>query len=373
MPRSTLYPMLGMDMINGLKLSIQQQSVSGDIELIIDNIGFGINEPEIYAKAEKMLLQENADVVIAFADTIIAELLQPLFTATNKILLIVNFGANFPRSWNPEPTCITLSLNFCLQARLTGKLAASKENKKAANVLSYFDGGYNQCYSLINSFQVNGGITMFNHVTHFRLDQFSLKPLDDFLEQHADVSTLLCLFAGEQAGRFYTDIEALQQKRSLDLFVSPMMLDETIFSTANYKTQQVQGFVPWHSTLTNQANQDFKTIIKSKANKQANYFLLLGWEAGMLLSEIFRRSNDHSGSAEIIQAVKKLKYNSPRGWLKIDEATHHCYAPCWHAKASGNDITIIEEVNDIEKEWQEFTQEPLLTEYSMWRNTYLCI
>ncbi|MBK7432606.1 MAG: hypothetical protein IPI66_01085 [Chitinophagaceae bacterium] len=112
MPRSTLFPSLGMELLNGIKLFLKEQGLSGSVQWITDNIGFGTNEADIYAKAEKMLLQEEADLVILCADTTITEMLQPLFTASDKILLAVNFGANFPENWTPAPTTVTHSLNF---------------------------------------------------------------------------------------------------------------------------------------------------------------------------------------------------------------------------------------------------------------------
>lgn len=373
MPRSSLYPSLALDMLNGLKVSLKQQQVNENVQLIIDNIGFGTNEQEIYTKAEKMILQDDVDLVIAFADTLIAELLQPLFTATDKILLIVNFGANFPQSWKTASSCITLSLNFCLHAKLTGKLAAQKKNKEAANVVSFYDGGYNQCHSMINSHLANGGTTQFNHVTHLRLEEFTLEPLRNFLETNKELETLLCLFSGEQAERFYTEIQVLQQERKLELFVSPMMLDETLHESAAFNLGEVQGFIPWHSSLANEANQVFKEKILEATNKKANYFSLLGWEAGLLLAGICNNAGGLSTAAEKVEAIKSLKFASPRGWLAIDPATHHCYGPSWHAQVSGSAISVTEALPEIEEVWQAFVNEPLLKEFSMWRNTYLCI
>ena len=138
MPRSTLFPSLGLDILNGLKENLKKQGLYEKIKLFTDNIGFGVNEQEIYTKAEKMLLQDDVDIAIVCADTRIAEMLQPLFTSSNKILLMVNFGVNFPDNWQPAPTTITHSLNFCMHAGLTAKLAALETNKKAINVVSYY-------------------------------------------------------------------------------------------------------------------------------------------------------------------------------------------------------------------------------------------
>ena len=376
MPRSTLFPSLGLDILNGLKENLKKQKIIDQVKLVTDNIGFGINEQEIYAKAEKMLLQEDADIVMVCADTRITEMLQPLFTASNKILLAVNFGANFPDNWQPAPTTITHSLNFCLDARLTGKLAAKETNQQAVNVVSYFDGGYHQCFCMLSSHQANGGVPRFNHITNHKTEGFTLTPIADFLEQNKDVNTLLCLFAGDMAELFYREISPLQKRSDLSLYVSPMMLEESLKNLLGkeFSIDKVKGFIPWHSSLKNNANTIFKETIASSAS--ANYFSLLGWEAGLIISEILRQNN--TGNTHVISVIKTLTettFDSPRGWMRIDAATLHSYGPSYLAACKNNmEITVGNEAVNIEAEWRAFTKEKLPPgENSSWRNTYLCI
>jgi branched-chain amino acid transport system substrate-binding protein len=376
MPRSTLFPSLGLDLLNGLKENLKIQNVSDQVKLVTDNIGYGINEPEIYAKAEKMLIHEEVDMLMVCADTRSIEMLQPLFTASNKILVAINFGANFPDNWQPAPTTITHSLNFCLHARLTGKLAAKETNQQSVNVVSYFDGGYRQCFCMINGHHSNGGVPRFNHVTALKQDAFTLAPMVDFLKQNPDVKTLLCLFAGDMAERFYREISPLQKKLKLSLYVSPMMLDESLKNSLgnDFSIKNVKGFIPWHSSLKNKANKLFVETISSSGS--ANYFSVLGWDAGLILSEIIRQNNAGiTNAATLIRSLAETSFDSPRGWMKIDAATQHSYGPSWLATCKNNmEIKVGKEAENMEAEWKKFTNEKTPTgEYSSWRNTYLCI
>jgi len=395
LPRSTLFPSLGLDILSGIKNYLKKQTLADEVKLITDNIGFGVNEQEVYSKTEKMLLLEDVDIVILCADTKITEMLQPLFTASNKILLAVNFGANFPDNWQPAPTTITHSLNFCLHTRLTGKLAAHETNKKAANVVSYFDGGYRQCYSMLQSHQENGGVPVFNHVTAHKSSEFSLAPLADFLEQNSDVNTLLCLFAGDMAEMFYREVSPWQKKYNLNLYVSPMMMDESLINTLGneFSIENVKGFIPWHADLKNKVNDIFKETI-SAAGHTANYFSLLGWETGTILKEILRLNNTgNTNATSVVKALTEISFDSPRGWMKIDAATQYSYGPSYLAvcplteprgqdsvsknnmsTGPGGEITVVNEAENIEAEWTAFTNEKLPPgESSSWRNTYLCI
>lgn len=378
MPRSTLYPSLGLDIISGLKQYLKQQELSDKIKLIIDNIGFGTDEADVYAKAERMLLQEDADVVIVCADSKIAAMLAPMFTAGNKILLMVNFGANLPESWQAEPTTIIHSLNFCLHTSLTGKLAAQANNKQAINVVSYYDGGYNQCYCMLNAHYNNGGEPVFTHVTQLKTEDFTVVPVIDFLDNNKDVATLLCLFCNREAAMFYEQIAVVQQRSAIHLFVSPMMLDSALKTIVKENTaiQNVQGYIPWHPSLNNAANRSFIDFYTATTSKEASYFSLLGWETGQLLQHIDAVQNsDNNNAVATVQSLHGLSFDSPRGFFTIDASTHHSYGSSYLAICKNNmEVNVTGEVENITVEWNYFIKTTLpQAESSAWKNTYLCI
>ncbi len=379
MPRSTLYPAIGIDMLNGLKACLQYLGLTDSIKLHTENIGFGTNEQEIYAKAEKMLLEEDVDIVIAVADARVAEMLEPLFTASNKLLLTVNFGANFPASWQPAPTTITHSMNFAFHTWLTGKYAAAKGYHKVANTIGYYDGGYSQCYAMLNGHQKAGGIPAFNHVTPLKTADFNLGPLHDFLTGNTDVNALLCLFSGDTAILFYDAIKPIQAETNVTLFVAPMMLDESLTTMPGGSTltlKDTMGFCPWHSTFNHPANTAFVHQISQAYHKKANLFSLLGWETALLLQTAIHAFTHMPGNAaHAVAEMCSTSYDSPRGWLKIDAATHHSYGPSRLISATADmQLSIVETLEDTDSEWKSFTGESLPTgESSSWRNTYLCI
>lgn len=378
-PRSTLYPTMGFDILNGLKAGFGQFNLS-DITLITENIGFGTDEPEIYTKAEKLILSDNADVVIACCDSRMAAMLQPLFAAAGKLLLVTNMGANLPEEWQAHPTTITHSLNFCFNTSLTGALAAA--NGKGALATSYYDAGYNQVYTILTRFQQKGGAILYNHVTHLKNENFTLEPLQQFMSSENGTPNLLCLFCADMAELFYKGIAELQQSQAANLFVSPMMLEEALASDLKQQVllTNVQGYTPWLSTLTNAHNQAFVAAYHAAHNKRPNLFAVLGWDTALLLDQFAKASavNNNNTAAAIKAMGAAAALPSPRGWIKLDPTTNHVYGPAYLVKASSYfDLTIDENSNlDIDAEWKSFKEEVMLPSAeasSAWRNTYLCI
>jgi branched-chain amino acid transport system substrate-binding protein len=377
MPRSTLIPTLGLDILNGIKQNLKRYQVLDDIKFTTDNIGFAVNEQEIYTKAEALILASDVDMVVAVADVRMTEMLHPLFAATNKILLVLNLGANFPDTWQPPATTICHSLNFSFHTWLTGALAAHKEKKNAANVLSYYDAGYRQVYCMMTGHHTNAGVPAYYHVTHLKLEEFTLKPLEQFLQANSDTKILLCLFAAEQAEKFYTAIAPLQQALQLDLFVSPMMLDETLKEVlpTDINIQSVQGYIPWHSSLSNEENILFKETIKTETNKTANYFSLLGWETGSIIDKIISLKETNNMAVDILKSLTQIVFQSPRGIFKIDASSGQSYGSAYLASCKNNlDINIETVFENIDDAWVKFKIEMKVEgEGAGWKNNYLCI
>ncbi len=379
-PRSTLYPTISFDILNGLKAGFAHLNMN-EITLFTENIGFGTDEADIYTKAEKMILGDNVNVVIACCDSRIASMLQPLFAAAGKLLLVTNMGANLPEDWQPHPTTITHSLNFSFNTSLTGTLAAAEGT--GALAASYYDAGYNQVYTMLTRFQQKGGSILYNHVTHLKNEHFTLQPLQAFMNSEEGSPNLLCLFCADMAELFYKAIAEVQLSQEANLFVSPMMLEESL--ARNLKQQQVllknvQGYTPWLSSITNANNQDFVAAYQAAQGKLPNLFALLGWDTALVLDRFAKELISHNNNT--VAAIKAMgqvsSFPSPRGWIKLDPLTNHMYGPAYLVKASNYfDISIEENSSlDTDAEWKSFKEEVMLPSAetsSAWRNTYLCI
>lgn len=137
-PQSHIYPLIGSDLLDGIRCSLDEHT-GDEISLQTEAIGFGTDEKDVYHKVEKLLLAEKVDVVIGYVDPRLAKLLQPLFTATEKLFLVVNTGANYPSNWAPPPGTVYISLLDSFLCRLTGKLAFTSGYDKALFTASFYD------------------------------------------------------------------------------------------------------------------------------------------------------------------------------------------------------------------------------------------
>jgi len=379
LPRSNMFPAIGIDILAGIRSCLKKAGLTNEVKIASANIGFGLDDAEIYSKAEKFILEDDVDILLVVADAPISEMVAPLCVSANKLLIMVNFGANFPDNWQPADTVIQHSLNFSFLTRLTGQLAAKEANcKQTPYIVSYMDAGYRQCFSLMHGHQLAGGEACFTHVTHTSRDPFTLQALEEYLDAHPGTDAVLALFAGDMAAEFYDAMVGIGTKTPLTVYAGPMLLDSSVKQNEGVTLQMpdVKGYSSWIPELTNENNLSFTGQVKNDTGKSASIFHVLGWDTGLLLDAILQQyAKGVTDPRSIITALAEKIYPSPRGWMKLDPATQYTYSSNWLVELKGDrEIQAITENKQVEEDWKSFTSDPFPPgDHSYWRNTYLCI
>jgi branched-chain amino acid transport system substrate-binding protein len=173
----------------------------------------------------------------------------------------------------------------------------------------------------------------------------------------------------------YQSLAQLQQNKELNLYVSPMMLDEQLKESLpqDFSIKNVKGFTSWHLSIDHDNNILFKKQVNEFSGRKPDLFSLLGWETGILLQQIETLLTEGVKGFSLIDHLKKMKFDSPRGWLKIDGQTQQTYSPAYLVSVSGNFEMKTEAcLEDNDEERKNFNTEKPEGAASGWRNTYLC-
>ena len=170
-------------------------------------------------------------------------------------------------------------------------------------------------------------------------------------------NNLLCVFDSLPASLFYEKVNQYAGAEGSQLFVSAMMLEQKALEGAGEEFRfSIEGYVPWLVSMENEANRDFTGFYQEEVKRSATVFSLLGWEAGMILQQVFLLANDnYTDGAEIAARLSSIIFNTPRGELKLDPVTHYFIAPvgrCSVKKYSGK--MEVEWISDLENEWKAF-------------------
>lgn len=377
-PRSNVHPLIGSSFLEGLKAYTKKEGLEKEINFYSESIGFGGAEKEVYAKAEKLLMIDDVDVLIGFIDEKILELIKPLILASGKLFVLVNTGANHPLNWVPQPNIVTLSLQNAFLCAVNGFAAAiSNKGEKgvpAAVASTFYDCGYLHLAAMIKEFQLSGGSVQYNYINkQLPADEFNIAELAEFLEQRTDVRTLLCVFDSLPASMFYHTLNKTGGAENLRLFVSPMMLEQKALEKQGGGFRfHALGYLPWHISAPGPGNKEFTEYYDRQLKKVPGLFSVLGWETGMVLKEIFQQSNFREGDA-MAEILKAKQFTGPRGNMQLDSITQHFILPAIHCSLEAGQPGMKMEYDvKLDNEWEEFTGRQTEGHVSGWTNTYLC-
>jgi branched-chain amino acid transport system substrate-binding protein len=376
LPRSTYYQTIGFDLYEGLRSGLKQLGRS-DIKIVTENIGFGADKQQCYRSAEKLLLEENASIVIAYIGHQTAQLLRPLFLAANRILIVLDAGANMPHE---SPTCPNIfyhSLHNSLGASLAAKEARKDGYKNAGMVTGYYDGGYLHTYSISKSFQDNGGTISFNHATGYKSEDFTMEPLKDHLNNFPE-SALLSIFSGDYVQWYFEQIKNTFEEQNLPIYLTPFGLEETMLGNAIYPGNNAKGIAAWSKKIESVENKTFIDTM-TELGKTPNLFSLLSWESATIALKALELTLEHKKSIpNISQDLQTLTFVSPRGEIYFDTKTNTSISPLYKASIISNTegkckLQLDGKITEVNEYYKKLTDQDLNQTTSAWYNSYVCI
>ncbi|MEO6541582.1 MAG: ABC transporter substrate-binding protein, partial [Ferruginibacter sp.] len=373
-PRSKAHPGIAQDFMDGIKAYTGPQP--NGITLISESIGYGGSEKEVYEKAEKLLVIEGVDVLVAYIGEKVIEILHPLLQASGKLMLVVHPGANYPGSWMPQANIINLTLQDAFLCWLCGKDAVNGKQKDAVMASTFYDCGYLHLATMTNGLVNAGGNIVFNYINKGAYDNsFHIDELEGFLNETTTLPNLLCVFDELPASLFYDKFNSYVNAAKPELFVSPMMLEPGALSNAEARFKfPVKGYSPWQAAVETPGGTAFRDAFGAKFNRKPGLFSLLGWETGMILKQVHGiGSAGFEDGAGITSALQKIKLNSPRGEMTLDPTTNYFLAPIVQCSIDRDRDKMTTLLLDFPQEaWSTYIQQPTDGSGSGWTNTYLC-
>ncbi|PKB17721.1 ABC transporter substrate-binding protein [Flavobacterium sp. 5] len=374
--RSTYYQTIGFDLYEGLRSGLKQLGRS-DIKIVTENIGFGADKQQCYRSAEKLLLEENALVVIAYIGHRMAQLLRPLFLAANKILIVLDAGANLPHEWPTCPNIFYHSLHNSLGASLAAKQAINDGYVSAGMVTNYYDGGYLHTHSISKGFEEAGGTIFFNHATGYKTEDFTVAPLINHLKQFPN-SALLSLFSGDFVQWYFEDIKNSFEEQNLPIYLPPFGFEEMMLANAEYPSHNIKGIAAWSIKLESKENKTFIETM-TNAGRTPNLFSLLSWESASIALKITELIDEYKNNTpKIALGIQSFSFESPRGRIYFESKTNTSIAPLYNATIISTDegkceVQIESITNNVFEHFEKLTIQELNNSTSAWHNSYACI
>lgn len=365
LPRSTDYPTMGFDILDAFRIHLQLLGID-DLQLVTENIGFGDNHQLCYAKAEKLLLEDDIQLLVAYGSVISAEPLYQLAQSSGRAFLFLDAGMQMP-SEDKMPNNWFLSLQG-IDASFRLGLLAGEGKRNVMMATSFFDAGYRGSFFNVQGIDAMGGKVSGNYVSTHKISEFSIDRYLELLNEN-EPEAVIANFS-----IYLTDLflKELKEKGSiatpLPFYCSPFMAEESLLTKCDFPTGVFHTIVPWATSLENDAQFLFLKSIREQKNKIANLFHLLGWEAAIVA---IRLLNDGP------QSLANWSFDSPRGKVTFDAETQTSYAPLYQgmivSDADGKcKLAIDERLEITQEEHQQSCTQKIEEMHSGWKNNFFC-
>ncbi len=372
LPRSTFYTSISFDIFNGMKSRLYSDN-NEEIKVFTENIGFGAEKQLVYRAAEQLIMQHDVDVIFAYIGHSIAQLLRPLFLATNRILIVLDSGANLPQEWPQCDNIVYHSLNNSLGAFHLGKMVQKDGVREVGFSTGYYDGGYLHTYALAKGLERNGVEIKYNLATGYVREQFSMHDLKPYMESNSK-KAIVAIFSGDFLQWFFQEMKLHFAKRSEIIYLPPFALEETMLDSTPHPEGILKGIASWSRNLENKANLEFTKTMRAE-EKKINLFSLLGWEMGQLI-DVLKKISVSGNGRQTVTNLMDVSLETPRGTVVFDSSTKTSYGPLYEVEIvkgkEGRCSLSVSQMLSTKQLFSEMIELELNNAVSGWQNSYVC-
>jgi branched-chain amino acid transport system substrate-binding protein len=368
LPRSDMFPALGMDFLNGLKLSLRKSDALIP-KFIIEGIG-NATDKNLLKTAEKLVLQEEVDITISFCSVYFLQELVKMYDSYKKPLIHLDLGGSALKKEHTSPYVLHHTLNLWQSAYAAGIYAAKNFGKKAFVAASFYDGGYHLTEGFVRGFAKEGGVITGFHVgsSNYETDNAQIM-IDKIKEAKPDV--LFALFSYTEGKKIFDDLAKSDLNGSLPIMALPLMTDETI-NTENHQLDNVHSIASWCFDDVNLPMKEFLSSYEQAYSEAPNIMSLLGYETGLTISTSI--SSHGKITPKLKEVVQQKIIETPRGSLTYNDFNESQLENFKLRKFQFNQVkyhnTVVNNIDASfsEKLYKEFEEVP----YHGWQNPYIC-
>lgn len=305
-PESRHFPQLGDHFMDGLKT----HAASSGQRL---NTTFYRTAPGV-AALHKMLHENAADVVIAYASPFAAQWLTSALDQTKTTLLIVDPGSQVVHDEDYSPFVQYHTMNLWQSNWAMASRAVTQHGHRALIAASQYESGFNALVAAQLGIEMSGGQILDTTITHIQPENNGVMSLISAIRS-ARPDFVFAAYSGSQAVDFLRAYRDSGLIREIPLVASAYTVDESVLAQVGNAALGVQSAFSWVSTQTNQPNMEFLNAYRAQTGRSADSLALLGYDTAHLLDHAVRVAPGQRGAA-LAQAISMLQIDSPRGIVR---------------------------------------------------------
>ena len=308
----------GKQIDNAIKLYMKQHgdTVAGKkIEVILKDDG-GLPDKTKTA-AQELIVNEKVNVIAGFGVTPAALAAAPLATQGKIPEIVMAAGTSIITE--KSPNIVRTSFTLPQSSTIIGDWAVKNGIKKVATLTSDYAPGNDALASFKEHFTAGGGEIVEEVKVPLANPDFA-----PFLQRMKDAKpdAVFVFVPAGQGGNFMKQYaERGLDKAGIKVIGPGDVMDDDLL---NGMGDAAVGAVTTHiysAAHPSQANKDFVAAYKKEFNQRPGFMAVGGYDGIHLIYEALNKTGGNASGDKLVEAMKEMKWESPRGPISIDPDT----------------------------------------------------
>jgi branched-chain amino acid transport system substrate-binding protein len=337
LPESTIYPDLGKNWLAGANLFLEQNdcyAAGRSISLIPESTGFTTGA---VSRKVKRFINNKVKLVTGMISPDVAAGLQ-IYLAENRTFLIMSsLGANV---WTPaidSPYIYRHTLNTWEAAWAIGNWSATNLGHRAMIVSSFYESGFDSLLAFRLGFEECKGKILETIVTDAPIAGKDLleSALRKIRQKQPDV--VYAAYCGRPAAEFIKAYASAGLAGKVPLIGTGMLVEKGFPGVRGLDALDITTGFAWSHDLPSPENRCFTNAFHRNTGRSADLFVLLGYEtASLIVNALNICRGKYRDTEGFVRALYQVEFDSPRGCIKMNPATHTTNGPLYLLKVRSN-------------------------------------
>jgi len=374
MPYSGVYPFYAQHIMTGLLCAVSEINLkASDFEFVPVYTGQGSVQATLEA-AQKLVFFEGVDLLIGMVNIKALDELRPILENHQKIGLFFDFGELVPRIEGFGNHIFNISAKLWQSQYALGQWAVKEFGANGQMVSPIYEAGFNLNTSFLQGAASSGTDSLRSFVLPEALANKDVLNLESFFKA-IDIETpafVHAIFTGKMGNQFLAQWRNSKFYDAIPLLTVENMAYSDMLEDVQDLNLKFYSSSLWQKTSQTKENLAFVKNFENLGKQQANIFGMMGYEAGLVLSNISSliRKGDVQGA---IQVLKTKDIIGPRGTLNLQTQSAQQFSLVDINKIITNKNTINQTVLNQSTAIGFDTSTVFQDTLSGWQNPYLSI
>ena len=322
LPYSQVYAALGQSITQGMQMyfdSVNNLAGGRPITLIKEDEA---NDPQgSLTKTRKLIEQDKVDLFTGVVATPVVYALRDLLDSSKMISLISNAGGNDLTRKRKSPYIFRTSFTSWQVASPLGPWVYQNVAKSVMIVAADYGFGHESADAFKETFTKAGGTIVGELYPPFPSTDFGA-----FLPKIAAAKppAIYSFFSGSDAANFIKQFADYGLNKDIKITGSGFLVEQDVLPAQGAAALGAYSTLHWALTLDNAENKKFVADYKTKFNATADVFAVQGYDTARVIVDALNAvKGDTSNKDNLLQAIRAVKFNSPRGPFVFDQTTQN--------------------------------------------------